>query len=154
MHFCCGLELLLCSVLEDICYWCCDAIQLTVATFGFFRAVRDGTKHVYEEICKNSPITTRRMLLTSLFMYLFYYPTRYLPGPHNSALYCSLIFAWGFKLYIMIATSSYQFLLGSLAYWNHNAINQIGCSLLEIYSHNNLQFSCNWNLSMLFHKQI
>ncbi|XP_021673168.2 protease Do-like 8, chloroplastic isoform X1 [Hevea brasiliensis] len=68
------------QLLSSVCLCSDDSSHDIVSShsISISRAVRDGTKCVYEEICKNSPIATRRMLLTSLFMYLWYYPTRYL----------------------------------------------------------------------------
>ncbi|KAJ6766282.1 PROTEASE DO-LIKE 8 CHLOROPLASTIC [Salix purpurea] len=43
------------------------------------RSVTDGTKNMLQVICKCSPIATRRMLLTSFFLFLGYHlPSRYL----------------------------------------------------------------------------
>uniref|UniRef100_A0A6N2NFW6 Uncharacterized protein n=1 Tax=Salix viminalis TaxID=40686 RepID=A0A6N2NFW6_SALVM len=43
------------------------------------RSVTDGTKNLLQVICKCSPIATRRMLLTSFFLFLGYHlPSRYL----------------------------------------------------------------------------
>ncbi|XP_065856707.1 protease Do-like 8, chloroplastic [Euphorbia lathyris] len=47
-------------------------------SISFSRAAKDDTPYVFDEICKIRPITKRRLLVTSLFMYLWYYPTRYL----------------------------------------------------------------------------
>lgn len=56
--------------------------------FDEFRFVRNSIEELGEVISKYAdPFTKRRMLVSSFFLYLCYYPSRYLSGPHNSALF-------------------------------------------------------------------
>ncbi|XP_050226243.1 protease Do-like 8, chloroplastic [Mercurialis annua] len=64
-----GRRHLLCSVSNDVV----SSNPLIIS-----RAVKDDAESAREEIIRCSPSTTRRMLLASLFMYLGFYPTRYL----------------------------------------------------------------------------
>ncbi|EEF37982.1 Protease degQ precursor, putative [Ricinus communis] len=64
-----GRRRLLCCVSNDV---------LSSHSISISRAIKDEGKYASEEKCKISPSTTRRMLLSSLFMYLGYHPTRYL----------------------------------------------------------------------------
>ncbi|KAJ4823932.1 Protease Do-like 8, chloroplastic [Turnera subulata] len=68
------------QLLSSVCVCSDDPLRDAVSPqpISISRNVGDGTKHLCEVICKNGPLATRRMLLTSLIMSLGYYPTRYL----------------------------------------------------------------------------
>ncbi|WCJ25730.1 Protease Do-like 8 chloroplastic [Euphorbia peplus] len=51
---------------------------LSCVSFPCRAAKDDTTRYVYDQVCKIQPVTKRKLLVTSLFLYLWYYPSRYL----------------------------------------------------------------------------
>lgn len=73
--------------------------------FDGFRSVRGHSKNSDRVMCNSIPVTTRRILFASLFMYSCYHPSsRYLSGPHGSPLRSLLDwqFVQGLELYALI----------------------------------------------------
>lgn len=54
--------------------------------FDVFWSFRGHSKNLDRVMCNNVLVTSRRILVASLFMYSCYHPSRYSSGPHGSAL--------------------------------------------------------------------
>lgn len=82
------LYIIICNLQSEFFWFCFLEFWYLFFYLSFFYDFMNARNCIEElgELKSFNPLTKRRMLLTSCFMYLCYHPSRYLSGLHNSAL--------------------------------------------------------------------